>query len=393
MDTISDGWTWNFFVPEGGEHPCFLALHAAWDERASTRQPRHAPWHEQYIPYGTGRPGLGDILRRRRCDTDHRMKDGFIKAAAAAPELRVADPKYNTEKIVECIEEAKAAGVKVLIVLLPEAGPDRRDLRPPPPPALSAAVTLALEGLRGVAAATAEGDMLWSSSACHHAARTGRCRDLGGQSREPGRGHRRFHGAEQNVRGTPFASLAAREIARYQPPRDFEDYCRRLGARDAFLRGLDGSSTRAVGVQFAADRRLPCCRSAVANVSRGRRGESASSRIESMSVRSAFPGSRGGRLKTRLSVLHCGHGLRRARLRREHDGQELFRPLPRRGRRRDPRRVRAGLRHGRERDRADPEPQRARLREATFASAARRAPVATPTQGLESAGTKNHPAG
>ena len=32
------------------------------------------------------------------------MKDGFIKAAAAAPELRVADPNYNTEKIVESIE-------------------------------------------------------------------------------------------------------------------------------------------------------------------------------------------------------------------------------------------------------------------------------------------------
>ena len=29
------------------------------------------------------------------------MKDGFIKVAAAAPELRVADPMYNTGKIIE----------------------------------------------------------------------------------------------------------------------------------------------------------------------------------------------------------------------------------------------------------------------------------------------------
>ena len=80
------------------------------------------------------------------------MKDGFIKAAAAAPELRVADPKYNTEKIVECIEEAKAAGVKVLV--FPEL-------------ALTGAtcghlyyqrylLDAALEGLGRVAAATAE---------------------------------------------------------------------------------------------------------------------------------------------------------------------------------------------------------------------------------------------
>lgn len=43
------------------------------------------------------------------------MKDGFIKAAAAAPELRVADPRYNTEKIIECIEKAKGEGVKLLV--------------------------------------------------------------------------------------------------------------------------------------------------------------------------------------------------------------------------------------------------------------------------------------
>ena len=42
------------------------------------------------------------------------MKDGFIKVAAAAPELRVADPKFNAEKIVECVEKAREEGVKLL---------------------------------------------------------------------------------------------------------------------------------------------------------------------------------------------------------------------------------------------------------------------------------------
>ena len=42
------------------------------------------------------------------------MKDGFLKVAAAAPEIRVADPAYNTDKIIDCIGEAKAAGVKLL---------------------------------------------------------------------------------------------------------------------------------------------------------------------------------------------------------------------------------------------------------------------------------------
>ena len=43
------------------------------------------------------------------------MKDGFLKVAAAAPEIRVADPAYNTDKIIDCIGEAKEAGVKLLV--------------------------------------------------------------------------------------------------------------------------------------------------------------------------------------------------------------------------------------------------------------------------------------
>ena len=36
------------------------------------------------------------------------MKDGFLKVAAAAPEIRVADPAYNAKKIIEKIKEASA---------------------------------------------------------------------------------------------------------------------------------------------------------------------------------------------------------------------------------------------------------------------------------------------
>ena len=35
------------------------------------------------------------------------MKQGFVKAAAATPEIRVADTAYNQEKICECILEAE----------------------------------------------------------------------------------------------------------------------------------------------------------------------------------------------------------------------------------------------------------------------------------------------
>ena len=43
------------------------------------------------------------------------MKDGFLKVAAAAPMLRVADPMYNAEQIIEVMKKADAEGVKVLV--------------------------------------------------------------------------------------------------------------------------------------------------------------------------------------------------------------------------------------------------------------------------------------
>ena len=43
------------------------------------------------------------------------MKDGFIKVAAASPKLKVADCNYNGKQILECIQEAEQAGVKILV--------------------------------------------------------------------------------------------------------------------------------------------------------------------------------------------------------------------------------------------------------------------------------------
>ena len=43
------------------------------------------------------------------------MKDGFIKAAAASPVIRVADTDYNADRVIECIAKANAEGVKVIV--------------------------------------------------------------------------------------------------------------------------------------------------------------------------------------------------------------------------------------------------------------------------------------
>ena len=38
------------------------------------------------------------------------MKDGFIKAAALTPKIRVADPAYNSREIIGRLEEAEQIG-------------------------------------------------------------------------------------------------------------------------------------------------------------------------------------------------------------------------------------------------------------------------------------------
>ena len=43
------------------------------------------------------------------------MKNGFVKVAAATPEIRVADCNYNKNAIIGTMKEAYEAGVKVLV--------------------------------------------------------------------------------------------------------------------------------------------------------------------------------------------------------------------------------------------------------------------------------------
>ena len=171
------------------------------------------------------------------------MKDGFIKTAAAAPQLRVADPKYNAEKIEECIAQARAAGVKLLV--FPEL-------------AMTGAtcghlyfqrclLDAALEGLRRVAEATRGDDMLavvglplGVNGALYSAAAVLSNGEVLGFT------------ARRNVRGTVFSSLAPGEIIDLDL--DFEDCCCLITEA---LFCADSMGELAVAVQFAADRRLP----------------------------------------------------------------------------------------------------------------------------------------
>lgn len=43
------------------------------------------------------------------------MKHGFIKAAAVAPELRVGDPAYNAEKMIEVVRAQAERGTELLV--------------------------------------------------------------------------------------------------------------------------------------------------------------------------------------------------------------------------------------------------------------------------------------
>ena len=43
------------------------------------------------------------------------MKDGFIKVAAASPMIKVADTDHNADKVIECIKDAYAKGVKLIV--------------------------------------------------------------------------------------------------------------------------------------------------------------------------------------------------------------------------------------------------------------------------------------
>lgn len=171
------------------------------------------------------------------------MKDGFIKVAAAAPELRVADPKFNAEKIVECVEKARKEGVKLLA--FPEL-------------AITGAtcghlyyqrylLDAALEGLKRIAEATRGDDMLVvvglplrARGAVYSAAAVVSGGEVLGFT------------ARRNVRGTVFSSLVPGESIEVDLA--FADYCC-LESEALFC--ADAMGELAVGVQFAADRRLP----------------------------------------------------------------------------------------------------------------------------------------
>lgn len=43
------------------------------------------------------------------------MRQGFVKVAAATPDIRVADVAYNTEQICRLIEETEEQGAKVIV--------------------------------------------------------------------------------------------------------------------------------------------------------------------------------------------------------------------------------------------------------------------------------------
>ena len=43
------------------------------------------------------------------------MKHGFIKVAAATPTIRVADCKYNGDRIIEYIDKAKEKKISLLV--------------------------------------------------------------------------------------------------------------------------------------------------------------------------------------------------------------------------------------------------------------------------------------
>ena len=46
------------------------------------------------------------------------MKDGFIKVAAATPEIKVADPAFNKQAIIQKIEEAEQK--RAVVAVFPE---------------------------------------------------------------------------------------------------------------------------------------------------------------------------------------------------------------------------------------------------------------------------------
>ena len=170
------------------------------------------------------------------------MKDGFLKVAAAAPEIRVADPAYNTDKIIDCIGEAKEAGVKLLVfpeLVLTGATCGhlyfQRQL-----------TDAAMDGLRRITVSTQGSDMLVVvglplavRGAVYSAAAVICNGEILGFT------------ARRNVRGTPFTAVNTNENIDVNVSDDY--YCCIEGEMLYVTETIPGL---AVGVQFAADRAL-----------------------------------------------------------------------------------------------------------------------------------------
>ena len=56
---------------------------------------------------------MGNI-RLAKGERRENMKHGFVRVAAATPDIRVADVAYNTEKIKNDIREAWENGAKII---------------------------------------------------------------------------------------------------------------------------------------------------------------------------------------------------------------------------------------------------------------------------------------
>ena len=67
VDTISDGWTWNFFVPQGGE-PCFSPFAGLDEDGLDIIRAMRVFINSTF--YGTDGPGFGDIFADTERDTD-----------------------------------------------------------------------------------------------------------------------------------------------------------------------------------------------------------------------------------------------------------------------------------------------------------------------------------
>ena len=171
------------------------------------------------------------------------MKDGFLKAAAAAPELRVADPEYNAGKIIDVIADAREKGVKLLT--FPELALTgctcghlyfQRRL-----------TDAAMDGLKRIAMATEGTDMLvivglpLAVRGAVYSAAAAVCNgDILGFT------------ARRNVRGTVFTAMNPNESIDINVSGAY--YC---CLESELLFVTEVIPGLAAGVQFAADRRLP----------------------------------------------------------------------------------------------------------------------------------------